>query len=285
MIVPAHDEEAVIGRLLRRLTATAGTPGGARATPPRIIVVCNGCSDGTADAARAHAGVTVLETAVPSKHAALRLGDAHADDDFPRVYLDADVELDADAVRALAAALEAPGVLAVAPTRVIPRRGASRPVRWYYDVWESIPGVQTGLFGRGAVALSREGHARLQDMPELLSDDLAVSSAFEEHERAVVSEAVVVVHPPRHWADLVRRRVRVVTGTRQAYEGTASGNLRIDSRTGSGDLLRVVRADPRLWLKVPVFLLTTLVARRRAARAVAAGDFTTWLRDESSRAG
>jgi hypothetical protein len=274
VIVPAHDEEAVIGRLLRGLTAGSETL--------CVVVVCNGCTDGTGDTARSFPGVTVLETPQPSKQAALRLGDGYAED-FPRVYVDADVEIDHASVLALVAAVERPGVLAAAPRRVIPRAGVSWPVRWYYDVWESIPGVRGGLFGRGVVALSRAGHERLAGLPSLLSDDLAASSAFEDGERVVVPDAVVVVHPPRTWADLVRRRVRVVTGTRQAYEGEARLVLRTDSRTRSGDLVAAAAGRPTLWFKVPVFLATTLIARRRAARAVAAGDFSTWLRDGSSR--
>jgi hypothetical protein len=278
VIIPAHDEQAVLGRLLRRLTET----GGPEAAPLRVVVVCNGCSDRTGEVARGYPGVTVVETPVASKLAALRLGDEHAVD-FPRVYVDADVEIDATSVQALAAALAPGSVLAAAPRRVIPRGAASWPVRWYYDVWETIPGVRAGLFGRGVVAVSAAGHQRLRGLPPLLSDDLAASSVFEDEERAIVPDAVVTVHPPRTWNDLVRRRVRVVTGTRQAYEGTARESLRTDSRTGRSDLLAAVRARPGLWIKLPVFLATTMVARRRAARAVAAGDYSTWLRDESSR--
>jgi len=280
VIVPAHDEEAVIGRLLGRLVAPSG--GGAPGAPLHVVVVCNGCSDRTAEVARAHPQVTVVETPRPSKHAAMRLGDEHAPD-FPRIYVDADVEVDATCLDRLAAALDRPGVLAAAPRRVVPQNRTTWPVRWYYEVWEALPGVREGLFGRGVVALSREGHERLGAVPELMADDLSASAAFDRHERVVVPDALVVVHPPRTWSDLLRRRVRVVTGTRQAYEGAARASLRTDSRTGRGDLARALARRPGLWPKVPVFLLVTILARRGAARAVAAGDFGTWLRDESSR--
>jgi hypothetical protein len=249
-------------------------------SPLSIVVVCNGCTDRTAQVAGTVPGVTVLETPRPSKAAALRLGDGAAEG-FPRMYVDADVELDRAGVLALAAALDEPGVLAVAPARRLERIGMSLPVRWYYDVWESLPAVRDGLFGRGVVALSEAGHARIRSMPELMSDDLAMSSAFVPDERRVVGQATVVVHGPRTWADLVRRRVRAATGTRQAYEGPAG--LRTDSRTTRADLLGMIVRRPSLAPKIVVFLAVAVIARRRAAQAVASGDYSTWLRDESSR--
>jgi hypothetical protein len=46
----------------------------------------------------------------------------------------------------------------------------------------------------------------------------------------------------------------------------------------------MVRREPRLAPRMPVFLAAALIARRRARAAVSSGDFSTWLRDESSRA-
>lgn len=46
----------------------------------------------------------------------------------------------------------------------------------------------------------------------------------------------------------------------------------------------MIRADPRLAPRVALFLGVAAVARLRSRRAVARGDFTTWHRDESSRA-
>jgi hypothetical protein len=84
--VPAHDEHDVIGRLLTGLCR-----GDDRLD---VVVVCNGCTDGTAAVARTFPGVRVIETPVASKRVALRLGNEAARD-FPRVYVDADVEIGA----------------------------------------------------------------------------------------------------------------------------------------------------------------------------------------------
>ncbi|MFE4588620.1 glycosyltransferase family 2 protein [Streptomyces laurentii] len=285
IVIPAHNEERTLGRLLATLLR------GTAEDEFDILVVCNGCTDGTVAVAAAHGPrVRVVETPVPSKHQALRLGDTHARG-FPRIYVDADVELGAADVRALAAALTGPDpVLAAAPERHLPMTGCSWPVRAYYRVWQRLPAVQGGLFGRGVIAVSGPGHARIAALPPLMADDLAASLAFADGERTVVRTARVVVRPPRTWRDLIRRRIRAATSTAQLEEkqresdaGRASGAP--SARTGLGDLRALLRADPALLPALFVFLTAALVARRAARRAIRSGDFDTWLRDDSSRQG
>ncbi len=247
------------------------------------IVVANGCTDDTAEVAARHAArhpaVRVVTTPEPNKYRALRLGDDHARS-FPRLYVDADVELGVEDIRALTKALEDPRLLAAAPARHTPLDGCPWTVRWYYEIWEQLPVVREGLFGRGVIALSAAGHARISGLPELMGDDLAASLSFAPGERRVVEEARVTVHPPRRLGDLLRRRVRSMTVTAQAETQTQLPG----SRTTSAHLKELLRAAPvRNAPRLAWFLTVTAVARRRARRAVKAGDFTTWLRDESSR--
>ncbi|MRJ76492.1 glycosyltransferase [Aeromicrobium sp. SMF47] len=272
IVIPAHDEERVIGRTLGALLDGSGRFD--------VVVVCNGCTDRTADVARSMGpAVRVLEIAEASKIAAVRAGNA-ATDVFPRVHLDADVEVSgADVVR-LVEALDDDGVLATAPRRLVPREGCHPLVRWYLDVWEQLPQVADGLFARGVIALSRPGQDRVDALPRVMSDDLAISDAFAAHERRVVDTATVIVRPPRTVGDLLRRRVRVATGNAQA---TAVGVRRAGSATGLSTLGQIVRDRPALAPRVIVFLAVTVVARARARRLVRSGDFTTWHRDESSR--
>ncbi|MDM8083232.1 glycosyltransferase [Cellulomonas cellasea] len=295
VVVPAHNEERTITRLLTALTADPGIP-------LEVVVVCNGCSDRTADVARrmalpagARSTVTVVELAEAGKAGALLRGD-EATAAYPRVYVDADVEITAASVAALAAALDggpdgasaaapsggrlAGGHLAAGPERQVPRDGVGWPVRWYYDVWERLPQVRDGLFGRGVVAVSAEGHARLRGLPSMLSDDLVMSEAFTPAERVVAPGAVVVVRPPRTLRDLLRRRVRVATGNAQADGAGLRGS---SAATSPGTLARLVRERPSSAPQVGLFVAVALVARTRARRAVRRGDFRTWLRDESSR--
>jgi glycosyltransferase involved in cell wall biosynthesis len=274
VVVPAHDEERTIGRLLDALCAVPGLL--------EIVVACNGCTDGTARVA-ARYPVTVLDLPEPSKAAALRAGDEVART-FPRVYLDADVEITADGVARLAAAVGpgvADGVTVAAPVRVMPRTGVTLLARWYYDVWEALPAVREGLFGRGVLAVSREGARRVAALPRMMADDLVLSEAFAPAERMVVPEVAVVVHPARTLRDLVRRRARVTTGNVQADRAGLRG---ADARTSPGDLWRLVRERPALAPRVPVFVAVAVAGRLRARRALRTNDFTTWHRDTSSRA-
>jgi Glycosyl transferase family 2 len=277
VVVPAHNEAQVIGRLLEQLVPAA------HAGELNVIVVANGCSDDTAEvAANFGPSVRVLSIPVASKYEALVAAD-HATKDFPRVYVDADVELRTEDVRALVAALSQPGVLAVAPERVLALAGRPWPVRWFYDVWTRLPEVRHGLWGRGVIAVGQSGQERMSSLPPLIGDDLAASLLFAPHERSIVTEARVIVHTPRTFADLLRRRIRAATGTAQIErvpDAPAS-----TARTRISDLTAIVRSEPRMAAQVAFFLSMALLARLRARRAVASGDYSTWLRDESSRCG
>jgi hypothetical protein len=278
VVIPAHDEGAVIGRLLSAILDGAD---GSGPEEFEIVVVANGCTDDTASIAAAfEPRVRVVSTPVASKAAALRLGDATAHT-FPRVYVDADIELGADDLRALARAVQAPGILAAGPERSLVLDGRPLPVRWYYEFWRHLRVVREGLFGRGVVAVDEAGHERLAAMPPTLSDDLAASVAFRPSERRVVAEARAVIHTPRTSADLVRRRVRSVTGTVQLQQQASAV---AEARTSRADILRVVWSRPLAMApRAVAFLVFTALIRRGARRAVRAGDFTTWLRDDSSR--
>lgn len=271
VVIPAHDEERTIGRLLDALCATPGRL--------EVVVACNGCTDRTAEVARRYP-VTVLDLPEPSKTLALRAADGVAHT-YPRVYLDADVELTADGVAHLAAAVGPGGATVAAPRRVMPRTGVTALARWYYDVWEALPAVRSGLFGRGVLAVSEDGARRIGALPRMMADDLVLSEAFAPGERTVVDDVAVVVHPARTLRDLVRRRARVATGNVQADQAGLRGS---GARTSPGDLLAVVRQRPALAVRVPVFLAVTVAGRLRARTAVRRGDFTTWERDASSRA-
>jgi Glycosyl transferase family 2 len=275
IVIPAHNEGKVIGRLLRPLVPAA------MAGELDVIVVANGCTDDTAEVAASFGPcVRVLSIPVASKHDALAAGDRAAVS-FPRIYVDADVELRTGDIRALAAALRQPGVLAAAPERVLDLAGRPWPVRWYYDVWMRLPEVRLGLWGRGVIAVDDSGQERIAGLPPLLGDDLAASLLFRPHERRVVPDARVVVRTPRTVADLLRRRVRAATGAAQlerAEHAPASSG-----RTRVSDLLAIARAEPRMASRVAFFLVVAVIARIRASRIAARGDYSSWLRDESSR--
>ncbi|MFB6558127.1 glycosyltransferase family 2 protein [Streptomyces sp. NPDC056400] len=296
IVIPAHNEGRVIGRLLDALLADTSV------SAPDIVVVCNGCTDDTARVAGERGDrVRVVEIPTPSKHRALRVGDEHVRS-FPRLYVDADVVVGAADVGALVDALDrSPELLAAAPGRDVPLGGCAWPVRAYYRVWQRLPAVREGLFGRGVIAVTEAGHARIAALPPLMADDLAASLAFGPGERRVVEAARVVVRPPRTWSDLIRRKVRAATSSAEferfqaARRGGAPGRRRVGAapeqvseqtaRTGTADLRALLRAQPALLPGVVVFVVAALAARRGSRKAIRDQDFSTWLRDESSREG
>lgn len=231
VIVPAHDEEGVLERGLRRLITGAG-PG-----ELDVVVVANGCRDRTADIAR-RLGARVIETPVPGKIGAIHLGDASCAG-FPRIYLDADVELDPDSLRALAVAVEAPGVLACAPRPVWDLRGTGPIVRRVHRVHDAVMASRRGLAGCGVYVLSEAGHARAFPLPDVLADDEWVHRCFAGSERRVVEEATVVVRPARSVREHLRRRVRVRLGNRQL---TRLGYPAVGGRMGLGALATATQA-------------------------------------------
>ena len=121
-------------------------------------------------------------------------------------------------------------MLAAAPRRELVTAGRPWQVRWYYDVWTLLPGVQRGLWGRGVIAVNQAGHQRLAGLPRLQADDLAASLMFEPHETALVPGARVIIHLPRTFAGLLGRRTRCVTGVAQIEQRARSATARLTGR-------------------------------------------------------
>lgn len=275
VVIPAHNEAQVVGRLIGQLLLSAGPD------EYDIVIVANGCTDNTAEVAASFGpSVRVVSIPVASKREALAAGNLVATG-FPRIYIDADVELRAEDVQALAEALERPGVLATSPERTLDMAGRPWFVRWYYNIWIRLPEVRRGLFGRGVIGVSATGYARLTELPPFLADDLAASLVFTPEERLIVPGTCVLVHPPMTFGDLMRRRTRVALGVHEV-ERTETGP-RSTARTRLSDILAIVCHGPQRMPQVALFLAVTLLARCRARRMAARAGYSMWLRDESSR--
>ncbi|WP_406319169.1 glycosyltransferase [Streptosporangium sp. NBC_01639] len=272
VVVPAHNEEAVIASGLRRLLA--GTAPGEF----DVVVVANACADRTAEAAR-QAGVRVVETPVPGKANALRLGDGTCRT-FPRVYLDADVGLSADSVRALVAAADRPGVLACAPVPVWDLDGVGWVARRLHKVHDQLIAPFRALAGVGVYVLTEQGHARVFPLPDVISDDGWAHGGFAPHERVVVTEAQSLVRPARTVSAHLSRRVRVRLGNRQLAElgrSAAEGRLRLSSLVSLVARRKVSPLDAGCYLTV--LLMDRTLTRVRASR----GGPVAWGGDTGSR--
>ncbi|GII37867.1 hypothetical protein Pph01_28700 [Planotetraspora phitsanulokensis] len=272
IVVPAHNEEAVLANGLSRLLD--GTAPGEF----DVVVVANACSDRTAEVA-AKAGVRVVETVAPGKANALRLGDEECRT-FPRAYVDADVELTAQSVRALVAAAAEPGVLACAPVPRWDLSGAGRIAVRVHKVHEQLIAPYRALSGVGVYVLTEEGHARVFPMPDVISDDGLVHRSFTPEERRVVRDAWSLVRPARTVSGHLKRRVRVRQGNRQLDALGAplpEGRLELGALRALVATRRVSPLDAACYLAVLV--LDRVLTRVRTLR----GRQGHWGTDASSR--
>lgn len=270
VVIPAHDEQAVIGRCLRALAD--GTVDGEL----DVIVVANGCHDDTAAVAKAE-GAAVIETPVGGKANALRLGDARCTT-FPRLYLDADSELTGTAVKTMIAALAGGNALACAPVPDHDLTGASWPVRGFHRALRALLGERNSLSGAGAYLLTEAGHARVFPMPDVIADDGWVHRSFTAEER--LTAATVSVRLPRTVGAVIRRRARVRLGNRQLAElgrPATEPPLRPQALAGLVRQRKVSPADAACF--VGVLVAERVTARWRAAR----GKADTWSADRTTR--
>jgi glycosyltransferase involved in cell wall biosynthesis len=274
IVMPAHNESAVIARSLTALIGEAPTG------DLEIIVVCNGCSDNTAEIARRFTPtVKVMETDVASKANALNLGDSAATH-FPRLYVDADVVLGIGAIRQLVERLSKGDVLAVAPTPIVDVRGCTRLVRAYYAVRDCLPSARHGLGGSGVYALSRAGRTRFKNFPAITADDAFVRLQFTAQERETLPSATSTVFAPRTISRLTAVRTRIYYGTLELAR--LSPALTVNAEPPNDRTLVSLLRYPRLWFGLAVYLLVNTNARLRARAAIKRGSLQ-WYHDASGR--
>ncbi|RCW85069.1 glycosyltransferase [Paracoccus lutimaris] len=244
ILIPAHDEADYIDACLETILAQD------HAGPAEIVLIANGCSDDTADRARAHAPafaargwvLRVEDLAQGGKIGALNHGDRCASHGI-RIYLDADIRMSPHLLSGLVRVLEtekpryAGGKLVVAPAR-------SPVSRAYARFWQKLPFVARGVTGAGLFAVNAAGRARWGDFPQVISDDTFVRLQFDENERFLVDA-------PYEWplvegfSPLVRVRRRQDQGVAEIARlypelPQRQGQVRPDRR----ELMRLAARDP-----------------------------------------
>lgn len=245
MIIPAANEEALIGRCLGALAASAPVPG-----PVEVIVVANGCRDGTAVAARRAGaalagrgwGFRVIERAEPGKPGALQAGDAAAPAGAIRVYLDADVTVSPGLLSALAARLAGPEPAYASGALRITAEGAV--ARAYARLWARVPFMARGVPGCGLFAVNAAGRARWGAWPDVISDDGFARLMFAPAERHRVPA-------PYDWP-IAEGFARLVRVRRRQDRGVAELAARFPALLANEDkaplgplgLLRLAASDP-----------------------------------------
>lgn len=271
VVIPAHNEATVIGRLLNAL--------GDRRPGDEVIVVCDGCTDQTAAIASGYPGITVVEQARGGKPAALNAGDCLAKI-FPRFYVDADISVTMAVLREVASAMEK-GVEAGAPRLALDLVGASWLVRGYYDVWRRFPYASGSVLGSGVVGLTKVGRERFDLFPNFINDDEFVRRLFDVDERVATSDGFFVVTTPRNARSLVRIKTRSELGTLQL--DVALGPQRKSVGMHGSSIFRGLLRDPRHWSSVAIFVSIRSVVGLRAHLKMRRGEFAGWARDETAR--
>jgi glycosyltransferase involved in cell wall biosynthesis len=274
VIIPARNESLVIARTLKAITA------GADPDQIDVVVVCNGCTDGTAAIARGFgAPVRVIESDVGGKTNALNLGDQAAST-FPRIYVDADVLITYDAIRALAARLDEGDILAAAPQGLMDLTGCSWFIRAYYDIRSRLPSARAGIGGSGVYAVSLAGRRRFGPFPNITSDDGYVRIHFKPEERETLLNVNSTVFAPRTIRDLINIRTRAYYGTIELAR-QFPGLWQNSGERNHKSLVSLFRY-PTLWPKLPVYVYVNLTARYKAA-VRARSSHSLWERDNTSR--
>jgi len=274
VVIPARNEEAVIGRCLDALLE------GAVPRELEVIVVCNGCLDRTSAVVRAFDPmVKVVELPVASKAAALNAGDDVAQA-FPRFYVDADVELTPESLRAVAQALTSGNVACAAPSPHFALADRSWFIRQFYDIWQRLPYLNSNVIGSGVYALSAEGRTRFDRFPALTADDQFVMQLFPSEQRRSFGQYRFTVHPPTTLTGLLHMRTRAYRGN---IELAASGLAANAPPSGAGRALLTLARQPRLLPGMATYVGVNVLARVHASWAWKVRR-SSWERDESARA-
>jgi glycosyltransferase involved in cell wall biosynthesis len=276
VVIPAHNESRVIERGLESILRNS-EPG-----QLEIVVVCNGCSDDTAERARRFGPrVKVVETSVPSKIRALNLGDQHVTA-FPRFYIDADVQISADAIRDVAGLLGDDSPIVVASPRAIVAY-QDRPflVRAFYRVWTRLPYFTENMIGSGVYALSRKGRARFDQFPNITADDEFARLIATPGERKASPESTFTIYPPRTARSLLAIATRLRSGVDEFRDKFPE--LSANNNTNSKRTLQIIATTPSMWPDAPIYLGIMLLAKLNARNRHRRVATRVWERDDTSR--
>lgn len=279
VVVPAHDEADVIERCLASLHE------GAQEHRLQVVVVCNGCSDDTAEIARRAAPhAVVVETDIPSKAAALNLGDDVAEH-FPRCYVDADVVVSPRALDRVADVLTGGTVLAAAPRPAFDLSRSGPGARRFLQLWQHAPYFTDDLVGSGFYAVSEPGHARLGPFPPVVADDYYVASSFAPGERRGVDGCTFTPLLPVTLRGLIRIHVRHYAAHRELAAWLAASPAgsapRLAQPTRGGWMRPFVRR-PGWWPSIAVYVAVKAVARLGGEYKHRYGTMS-WNRDQAGR--
>lgn len=246
-----------------------------------IVIGCNGCSDETAEVCRTYRYPTIVcETNEASKVAGLNLADQHAKF-YPRLYLDADIQVDTSTVRRVVELLDDKTALAAAPRMDVDLKQSSWMVKAFYKVWLQLPYHQRGMIGSGFYALSHEGRKKFGAFPPIIADDGFVRAQFSDSERQTLDSCAFRITAPTNLWDLIRVKTRARLGLWEL--GMRFPATRHREKKDWSIAVKQFLGSPKLLVYSPAYLFIALATRFRASFMFNRLTEYRWERDESSR--
>ena len=210
IIVPAHNEAAVIQRCLDSLVTQAGVD--------TLIVACNGCTDNTFELVKAYSDVICLNIDKPSKTNALNEAEKHISS-YPIFYLDADTQLQAGAIEKITQTLKQnPQLKLVAPTPKIDISKSSWLVRQYYKIWLSLPYIKSGVIATCSFIVTEQGRKRFDHFPDIINDDRFIHCQFAANEVSNIAGTEIYIQAPRSLYSLIKIKTRARLGNMQLQQ-------------------------------------------------------------------
>ena len=275
IIIPAHNEEAVIERALKGVVMDD-------VPDLEILVVVNATTDRTAEIARSiDPRIRVIETDTPGKTNALNLGEESLVS-YPRIYLDADIELKPGSIRTLLEATEN-GHAIVSPRPTFDLSDCTRGMKLFMSANRFNHHYGQGApNGSGCVVLTEDARSRWGLFPELIADDGFVHGHFRPEEAVTITDAVAIVGPPRDLDSMIRVRARVRRGKFELAR--LHPELMGNHHSQVGGVLTRMLVRPWTWPALAIYAWVKVRERQLAQAQIARGE-TGWGRDESARVG
>ncbi|WP_406648181.1 glycosyltransferase [Aliisedimentitalea scapharcae] len=273
ILIPAHNEAAVIWRTLQHLSR--GLP----LDRFRIVVIANACTDGTVGRAlSAQPQATVLETDTPGKCNALNLGYQVAAKDIPVVCLDADLDVTSESLKALITALNGDAIQAACGQMDVQATEASAVVRAYYKGWRTNPYFDNGKFG-GLFALSSQAAAQIFPLPHITADDEYIRRSIPKQNIAFVPECRFTARAPKTVRSLIAVRRRSLRGAR----AVTSMGLPSPETGSPGTVIKRAIRNPALALPLSVYACVNVWSRVSMSWGRARPGAEQWERDLTTR--
>lgn len=270
VIIPAHNEETSISTLLQAIYS--GVVDGVYS----VTVACNGCSDNTVAVVRkGFPLINCLDIECAGKTHALNEAEAGGLG-FPRIYVDADVNIDRNSLLQLIEVCNGSAEpLVVAPRGQLNTTHSSRLVGAYYRAWKKTRFFSEYGYGAGVYALNRSARGAFARFPDIISDDGYIRALFAYQNIAVCEQALSEVSAPGTFLDLLRIKTRSKLGKLQLAQQQ-------DCKVPAARATSSFTIRPSLW-ELLVYYVVNLVAYANALRYRGRYAHYRWHRDESSR--